>query len=117
HSHSGIEEESCHRDEVVSGCEIHDHRDYLDLPTRHAGPSVLALEGSNVVALGECDPASCSAVVDAPRKDVVVRRFRDEEVSSSDYVSAGESYFFVDAGFFPLRRVSSFAVAASHWFA
>ncbi|MCI63041.1 hypothetical protein A2U01_0084298, partial [Trifolium medium] len=63
------------------------------------------------------DPASCSAVVDAPGEDVVVRCFPDEEASLSDYVSTGESYSFADAGSFPLRRASGFVVAASHWFA
>ncbi|MCI95070.1 hypothetical protein A2U01_0116368, partial [Trifolium medium] len=37
---------------------------------------------------GECDPASCSAVVDVPREDVIVRHFPDEKASLSDYVSA-----------------------------
>ncbi|MCI70334.1 hypothetical protein A2U01_0091597, partial [Trifolium medium] len=66
---------------------------------------------------GECDPASCSAVVDAPGEDAVVRHFPDDEASLRDCVSAGESYSFVDVCFFPLRRASGFAVAASHWFA
>ncbi|MCI62666.1 hypothetical protein A2U01_0083923, partial [Trifolium medium] len=45
------------------------------------------------------DPTSCSAAVAAPGQGIVGGHVHGEEVTSSDDVSAGESWFFEDAGF------------------
>ncbi|MCI40515.1 hypothetical protein A2U01_0061748, partial [Trifolium medium] len=62
------------------------------------------------------DPASCSADVAAPGQGVVGGHVPGDEVTSSDDVSAGESWFFEDAGFFPALVFSNFADGAARWF-